>query len=123
MYSSLLGAVGAAVDNDEDSQQMVFPITFPAYPVDNAAVPDCPQSRRPGCILGINHSIYFTGGNACPGTLRSATVGIMLLSMFLLLLAMFGAIWIAAKIYKTGLLMYGKKVNLIELIKWLRYKS
>jgi ABC-2 type transport system permease protein len=46
----------------------------------------------------------------------------LLLSMFLLVGATIGAIWIAAKIYKTGLLMYGKKVNLKELIKWLRYK-
>jgi ABC-2 type transport system permease protein len=43
--------------------------------------------------------------------------------MGLLILATVGAIWVAAKIYKTGLLMYGKKVSLKELIKWLTYKS
>jgi ABC-2 type transport system permease protein len=47
----------------------------------------------------------------------------LLLSMFLLVLATWGSIWAAAKIYRTGLLMYGKKVTLKELIKWLRYKN
>jgi ABC-2 type transport system permease protein len=43
--------------------------------------------------------------------------------MFLLVLTTIGAIAAAAKIYRIGLLMYGKKVNLKELIKWLRYKN
>ncbi|MFA5533489.1 MAG: ABC transporter permease, partial [Mariniphaga sp.] len=47
----------------------------------------------------------------------------LILSMVLLVLSTLGAIWVAARIYKIGLLMYGKKVNLKELIKWLRYKS
>lgn len=46
----------------------------------------------------------------------------LLLSMFLLVITTFGAIAAAAKIYKVGLLMYGKKVTLKELFKWLRYK-
>jgi ABC-2 type transport system permease protein len=47
----------------------------------------------------------------------------LILSMVLLLATTVGAIWVAAKIYRTGILMYGKKVNLKELIKWLRYKN
>ena len=47
----------------------------------------------------------------------------LLLSMGLLIITTIGTIYGAAKIYRTGLLMYGKKVNLKELIKWLRYKN
>jgi ABC-2 type transport system permease protein len=43
------------------------------------------------------------------------------LSMFLLILGFLGTTWLAAKIYRTGILMYGKKVNYRELWKWLRY--
>jgi ABC-2 type transport system permease protein len=122
MYSSLLGAVGAAVDNDEDSQQMVFPITFPLI---LSIMLLFPIARNPeGPVAFWGSIIPFTSPVAM---LARIPYGIptweLLLSMFLLILTTIGAIWIAAKIYKTGLLMYGKKVNLKELIKWLRYKN
>ena len=47
----------------------------------------------------------------------------LILSMVLLVLGFIGTTWIAGKIYRTGILMYGKKVNYKELWKWLRYKS
>lgn len=47
----------------------------------------------------------------------------LILSMSLLVLTTIGAIYAAAKIYRVGLLMYGKKVNLKELVKWLFYKN
>jgi ABC-2 type transport system permease protein len=122
MYSSLLGAVGAAVDNDEDSQQMVFPITFPLI---LSIMLLFPIARNPeGPIAFWGSVIPFTSPVAM---LARIPYGVpaweLLLSMALLILTTIGAIWAAAKIYKTGLLMYGKKVNLKELIKWLTYKS
>jgi ABC-2 type transport system permease protein len=45
------------------------------------------------------------------------------LSMSLLVITFLGATWMAAKIYRTGILMYGKKVSYAELWKWLRYKQ
>lgn len=122
MYSSLLGAVGAAVDNDEDSQQMVFPITFPLI---LSIMLLFPISRNPeGPVAFWGSIIPFTSPVAM---LARVPYGVpaweLILSMGLLVVATVGAIWVAAKIYKTGLLMYGKKVNLKELIKWLRYKS
>jgi ABC-2 type transport system permease protein len=45
----------------------------------------------------------------------------LVLSMVLLILGFMGTVWIAAKIYRTGILMYGKKVTFKELYKWLRY--
>jgi ABC-2 type transport system permease protein len=122
MYSSLLGAVGAAVDNDEDSQQMVFPITFPLI---LSIMLLFPIARNPeGPVAFWGSIIPFTSPVAM---LARVPYGVpaweLILSMGLLVVATVGAIWVAAKIYKTGLLMYGKKVNLKELIKWLTYKS
>ncbi len=122
LYSSLLGAVGAAVDNDEDSQQMVFPVTFPLI---LSIMLLFPIARNPeGPVAFWCSVIPFTSPVAM---MARIPYGIptweLLLSMFLLVLTTIGAIAAAAKIYRTGLLMYGKKVNLKELIKWLRYKN
>jgi ABC-2 type transport system permease protein len=122
LYSSLLGAVGAAVDNDEDSQQMVFPVTFPLI---LSIMLLFPIARNPeGPVAFWGSIIPFTSPVAM---LARVPYGIptweLLLSIFLLILANVGAIAAAAKIYRVGLLMYGKKVNIKELIKWLRYKN
>lgn len=122
MYSSLLGAVGAAVDNEEDSQQMVFPVTFPLI---LSIMVLFPIARNPEGPVAFWFSIIpLTSPVAM---MARIPYGIptweLLLSMFLLVLTTVGAIAAAAKIYRIGLLMYGKKVNLKELFKWLRYKN
>lgn len=122
LYSSLLGAVGAAVDNDEDSQQMVFPVTFPLI---LSIMLLFPIARNPeGPVAFWASIIPFTSPVAM---LARVPYGIptweLLLSMFLLIITTIGTIAAAAKIYRIGLLMYGKKVNIKELIKWLRYKN
>ena len=122
LYSSLLGAVGAAVDNDEDSQQMVFPVTFPLI---LSIMLLFPIAKNPEGQLAFWTSIIpFTSPVAM---MARVPYGLptweLLLSMFLLVLTTVGGIYAAAKIYRVGLLMYGKKVNLKELVKWLRYKN
>ena len=122
LYSSLLGAVGAAVDNDEDSQQMVLPVTFPLILSIMLLFPIAKNPEGPVAFWGS--IIPFTSPVAM---LARVPYGIptweLLLSMFLLIITTVGAIFAAAKIYRVGLLMYGKKVNIKELIKWLRYKN
>lgn len=122
LYSSLLGAVGAAVDNEEDSQQMVFPVTMPLI---LSIMVLFPIARNPeGPVAFWFSMIPLTSPVAM---MARIPYGIptweLLLSMFLLVITTFGAIAAAAKIYRIGLLMYGKKVNLKELFKWLRYKN
>ncbi len=122
LYSSLLGAVGAAVDNDEDSQQMVFPVTFPLILSIMLLFPIAKNPEGPVAFWGS--IIPFTSPVAM---LARVPYGIptweLLLSMFLLVITTIGAILAAAKIYRIGLLMYGKKVTIKELFKWLRYKN
>jgi len=122
MYSSLLGAVGAAVDNDEDSQQLVFPITFPLI-LSIMLLFSIAQNPE-GPVAFWFSIIPFTSPVAMMARIPyGIPIWELLLSMFLLVLTTVGAIAAAAKIYRIGLLMYGKKVNLKELIKWLRYKN
>ena len=122
LYSSLLGAVGAAVDNDEDSQQMILPVTFPLI---LSIMLLFPIAKNPEGQLAFWTSIIpFTSPVAM---MARVPYGLptweLLLSMTLLILTTVGAISAAAKIYRVGLLMYGKKVNLKELVKWLRYRN
>ena len=53
----------------------------------------------------------------------NAEVWEVLLSISLLIITFIGTTWLGAKIYKTGILMYGKKVTYKELFKWIRYKN
>ena len=122
LYSSLLGAIGAAVDNDEDSQQMVFPVTLPLI---LSIMLLFPIARNPEGPVAFWFSVIpLTSPVAM---MARIPYGIpaweLLLSMSLLILTTIGGIAAAAKIYRIGLLMYGKKVNIKELIKWLRYKN
>ncbi len=122
LYSALLGAVGAAVDNDEDSQQLVFPVTFPL--ILSIMLLFIIAKNPEGPVAFWGSIIPFT---APVSMLARVPYGIpaweLLLSMGLLILTTIGALMAAAKIYRVGLLMYGKKVNIKELIKWLRYKN
>lgn len=122
LYSSLLGAVGAAVDNDEDAQQMVFPVTIPLI---LSIMLLFPIARNPEGPVAFWFSIIpLTSPVAMMARIPyGIPVWELLLSMFLLVLTTIGVIAAAAKIYRIGLLMYGKKVNLKELFKWLMYKN
>jgi ABC-2 type transport system permease protein len=121
LYSSVYAAIGAAVDNETDSQQFLLPIIMPL-------------------ILGV-YIGFFTVMNDPHGTvatvfsmvpLTSPIVMLMripfgvplwqlLLSIALLFGTFFGVVWFAAKIYRVGILMYGKKPTYRELFKWLKY--
>ena len=122
LYSSLLGAVGAAVDNEEDSQQMVFPVTFPLILSIMLLFPIAKNPEGPVAFWGS--MIPLTSPVAM---MARVPYGVpaweLVLSIVLLIGTTIGAIWAASKIYRTGILMYGKKVNLKELFKWLVYKG
>jgi ABC-2 type transport system permease protein len=122
LYSSLFGALGSAVDNDEDIQQLMLPVTFPLI---LSIVLLTPIVKNPDGSLAFWASIIpFTSPVAMLARIPyGVPVWEFVLSALILVGTTVGAIWIAAKIYKTGILMYGKKVNLKEIIKWLRYKN
>ncbi|MFN3754123.1 ABC transporter permease [Flavobacterium sp.] len=121
LYSSFYASIGAAVDNETDSQQFLLPIIMPL-------------------ILGV-YIGFFTVINDPHGTvatvfsmipLTSPIVMMMRIpfgvplwqiavSMILLFSTFFLVVWFAAKIYRVGILMYGKKPTWKELYKWSKY--
>ena len=121
LYSSFYAAIGAAVDNETDSQQFLMPIIMPL-------------------ILGV-YIGFFTVVNDPHGPvatvfsmvpLTSPIVMMMripfgvplwqiVLSITILFGTFMGVVWFASKIYRVGILMYGKKPTWKELYKWLKY--
>lgn len=122
LYAALFAAIGGAVDNETDSQQFMFPITIPliialvmAQYVINE--PNGPISFWLSIIPLTSPVIMMI---RIPFGVPYFDLG---LSVVLLILGFLGTTWLAAKIYRTGILMYGKKVDYAELWKWLKYKG
>jgi ABC-2 type transport system permease protein len=122
LYSSMMAAVASAVDSEEDMQQFMLPITIPLI----VAI-----------IMLVNVIKNPEGSLAFWGSMIPFTSPIIMMvripfgvpwyeiviSIIILLLTTYGTIWMAAKIYRTGILMYGKKPSWKELGKWLKYKN
>jgi len=122
LYAALFAAIGGAVDNEADTQQFMLPITVPlilAIIMAQYVIQD-PE----GSV-----SFWFSIIPLTSPVIMMIRIpfgvpyGELILSMVLLVLGFLGTTWIASKIYRTGILMYGKKVNYKELWKWLRYKN
>lgn len=121
LYASLYAAVGAAVDNETDTQQFILPLIAPlilAVYVGFFTVIDNPH----GTVSQIFSFIPFTSPVVM---LMRIPFGVPLwqqiLSVLILFATFMGTVWFAAKIYRVGILMYGKKASYKELIKWLKY--
>lgn len=122
LYGALLAAVGSAVDNEADSQQFMMPITIPlifSFVVAQVVMenPDGPMAFWLSIFPLTSPIIMMV---RIP---FGVDVWEIVLSMVLLIIGFIGATWMAAKIYRTGILMYGKKVTYKELWKWLFYKG
>ena len=122
LYGALFGAVGAAVDNETDTQQFMLPITIPL--IMTFIVAQTVIIRNPGGEVAFWMSIIpFTSPIAMMLRIPfGVPVSELLLSMGLLVLGFIGTTWLAARIYRVGILMYGKKVSYRELSKWIFYK-
>ncbi|MEO9569717.1 MAG: ABC transporter permease [Polaribacter sp.] len=123
LYSSLFAAVGAAVDNETDTQQFMLPIMLPlilGVYVGFATVINDPH----GSIAVLFSHIPFTSPIVM---LMRVPFGVswyeLAISMALLLVTFVFMVWLAAKIYRVGILMYGKKPTYKDLYKWLKYKG
>ena len=121
LYSSFYAAIGAAVDNQTDSQQFLLPIIMPLM-----------LSVYIGFFTVINdpHGTIAVVFSMIPLTspivmLMRIPFGVpwwqIAISVSLLFGAFLGVVWFAAKIYRVGILMYGKKPTWKELYKWLKY--
>ena len=122
LYSSLFAAVGSAVNEDpQDAQSLLLPITMPiifAIVIMMKAVND-PNSGIAvfGSLFPLTSPIVMMARVAY-GVPDGVTLFQLILSMLLLILGFLGTTWIAAKIYRTGILLYGKKITWKVMWTW-----
>lgn len=120
LYAALFAAIGGMVDNETDSNQFITILTIPLILaiICSPAMMENPES---GLTLWLS-MIPFTSPIAMmiriPFGVPYMQLGI---SIILLILTFVLMTWIAAKIYRTGILMYGKKPTWKEIWKWLKY--
>ncbi len=122
LYASLFAAIGSAVDNETDTQQFMLPVTIPIIFAFYAAFYSL---QNPDGPLAFWCSIIpFTSPIVMMVRLPfDVPLWQKLLSVSLLIITFLSTTWIAAKIYRTGILMYGKKITWKEMWKWLRYSN
>ncbi len=121
LYSAIYAAIGAAVDSETDTQQFMFPIILPlmlGIYVGFFSVIENPH----GTVSTIFSMIPLTSPIVM---LMRIPFGVpwweILISVLLLIITNGLVLWLAAKIYRVGILMYGKKPTYKELYKWLKY--
>ena len=121
LYASLYAAIGAAVDSETDTQQFMLPLLMPlilAVYVGFFTVIDNPH----GTVSQVFSYIPFTSPVVM---LMRIPFGVPLwqqiISVVILFATFIGTVWFASKIYRVGILMYGKKASYKELAKWLKY--
>ena len=121
LYASIFAAIGSAVDSQEDTQQFMAPVTIfmifalyaGIYSMEN---PDGPLAFW--CSM-----VPFTSPIVMMVRIPfEIPLWEKLLSVSLLYASAFGIVWLSAKIYRVGILMYGKKPSIKEMVKWIKYK-
>lgn len=120
-YSALYAAIGSAVDNETETQQFMMPVMMPlllGYALSLSVVTNDPY----GSIAFWLSMIPFTSPIAMVVRLPYGVPNWELaLSMGILVIGFIATVWMAGRIYRVGILMYGKKVTFKEMIKWFRY--
>ena len=122
LYGSLFAAIGSASDQETDSQQFIVPITIPLI-VSFVLVQVVIDTPHGGLAYWLS-MIPFTSPIIMIARIPfGVPLHELLLSISLLIGGFLLTTWVAAKIYRVGILMYGKKINYKELWKWLKYKD
>src|SRR5690606_34644027 len=123
IYSSLFAAVGSAVGDDmQDSQSLVIPITIPVIMAFYIMITSL---RVPDSTLAVWSSIFpLFSPIVMPARLAfDPPWWQIILSLVLLLITVILLVWVSGRIYRVGILMYGKKASMGELVKWICRKD
>lgn len=122
-YSALYAAIGSAVDSETETQQFIMPVMMPlfvGYALSLSVITNDPY----GQLAFWLSMIPFTSPIAMMVRLPYGVPDWQLaLSMALLIVGFIGTVWVASRIYRVGILMYGKKTSFREMIKWFTYKN
>jgi len=121
MYASFYAAIGSACSNEQDAQQLQWPATLPlVFSVVIFGVVLSDPSSHASIVLSeipLFAPILMT----LRISVQTPPFWQIALSIALLLAAIVGVVWVSAHVYRVGVLMYGKRPNLPELLRWLRY--
>jgi ABC-2 type transport system permease protein len=122
LYASVFAAIGSAVDNETETQQFMLPVTIPiifALMVAVGTMQNPESSLSFWCsMIPLTSPIVMMA--RIPFDVPSWQIAV---SMALMIVTFLAFVWMAAKIYRTGILMYGKKTSWKEMWKWLRYSG
>ena len=119
-YASLYAAIGAAVNTVQEAQSFVFPVLLPiilaiaCWPAVMQS-PDGPLAFTVSMIPGMSPVIMFLRI-----VVLTPPMWQLLLSIALLVLGILGVVWMAARVYRVGILMYGKRPTFPEIVRWVR---
>jgi ABC-2 type transport system permease protein len=122
LYASIFAAIGSAVDNETETQQFMLPVTIPII---LGLVVAMGTMQNPESPLAFWFSmIPLTSPIVMMARIPFTVPGWQIaLSMALMVITFMAFVWMAAKVYRTGILMYGKKSSWKEVWKWLRYRG
>ena len=124
LYSGLMAAIGAAVDEEADTQQFLLPLTIPmVFAILMASkVIDDPSSSLAFWLSEIPFTspIIMIVRIAMGIGDSSVEIWEIILSLFLLTITFIGTTWLSGRIYRKGILSYGKKASYSDLFKWLK---
>lgn len=119
-YATLFAGVGAAVDNEQDAQQMQIPVTIPII----ASIILVPQvMSNPDSVLSVVMSLFpLTSPIVMMVRIAATNVPVWQIaaSVVLLIGNFFLALWVSGKIYRIGIMMTGKRPKFSDLIKWIK---
>jgi ABC-2 type transport system permease protein len=122
LYASVFAAIGSAVDNETETQQFMLPVTIPiilALMVAMGTMQNPESSLSFWCsMIPLTSPIVMMA--RIPFGVPYWQIAV---SMVLMLVTFAAFVWMAAKVYRTGILMYGKKTSWKEMWKWLRYSG
>jgi ABC-2 type transport system permease protein len=122
LYASVFAAIGSAVDNETETQQFMLPVTIPIIlglmvAMGTMQNPESPLSFWCSMIPLTSPIVMMA---RIPFGVPYWQIAV---SMVLMLITFGAFVWMAAKVYRTGILMYGKKTSWKEMWKWLRYSG
>jgi len=124
LYASVFAAIGSAVDNETETQQFMLPVTVPIIIALMVAMGTMQNPESP--VAFWCSMIPLTAPIVMMARIPFMSQGQyweIAVSMLIMVVTFIAFVWMAAKIYRTGILMYGKKTSWKEMWKWLRYSG
>ncbi len=121
LYASLFSAIGSSVEQQQDAQSLMLPVMLPIILsiIFLQTIVEAPNSTLAVALSMIPLTSPISM------VVRFAVTDLpfweISLSFLILLGSFFGSIWISSRIYRVGILMYGKKASFKDLVKWIRY--